>query len=347
MDAPAAIESPHYAPSAPHLRAPNVASLPQPRLAPAPAPAFAEPGISPDGTEIAFVSGGDIWTVPAAGGEARLLVSNAANDSRPMYSPDRKQLAFVSTRTGGGDVYVLTLATGDVRRMTFDDGADQLDGWSRDGRWLYFFSSGARPRGRRERRLPRRVPTGARRCPSARDRYANEFFSAVSPDGKTLAMSARGIASGQWWRRGHSHLDEAEIWLRDLTAADTPAAYRGITTGGAKDLWPMWAADGASLFFVSDRTGAENIWQSRRRPQVRRGRGAADDDVQGRTGAVAVDLGAAATRSCSSATSGSGSSTPRSGNAAAVPIARIGAPAGPAAEQSAADQPVPGSRALA
>ena len=43
-------------------------------------------------------------------------------------------------------------------------------------------------------------------------------------------MSARGIASGQWWRRGHSHLDEAEIWLRDLTAADAPAAYRAITT---------------------------------------------------------------------------------------------------------------------
>ena len=88
----------------------------QARPGPAPAPAFAEPGLSPDGTEIAFVSGGDIWTVPAAGGEARLLVSNAANDSRPMYSPDRKHLAFVSTRTGGGDVYVLTLASGDVRR---------------------------------------------------------------------------------------------------------------------------------------------------------------------------------------------------------------------------------------
>ncbi|HVD92863.1 MAG TPA: hypothetical protein VNC21_11295, partial [Vicinamibacterales bacterium] len=56
------------------------------------------------------------------------------------------------------------------------------------------------------------------------DRYANEFFSAVSPDGKTLAMSARGNASGQWWRHGHSHLDEAEIWLRDLTAPDSPSA---------------------------------------------------------------------------------------------------------------------------
>jgi len=42
----------------------------------------------------------------------------------------------VSTRTGGGDVYVLTLASGDVRRVTFDDGLEQLDGWSRDGKWL-------------------------------------------------------------------------------------------------------------------------------------------------------------------------------------------------------------------
>src|SRR6188508_2459284 len=99
--------------------------------------AFSEPGISPDGREIAFVSGGDIWTVPAAGGDARLLVSSAANDTRPMYSPDKSRLAFVSTRTGGGDIYVLTFAAGDLRRITFDDGIEQLDGWSRDGKYLY------------------------------------------------------------------------------------------------------------------------------------------------------------------------------------------------------------------
>src|SRR5438093_7046841 len=33
-------------------------------------PSFAEPAVSPDRSEIAFVSGGDIWTVAAAGGEA-------------------------------------------------------------------------------------------------------------------------------------------------------------------------------------------------------------------------------------------------------------------------------------
>ena len=130
-------------------------------------PRSPSPGISPDGSEIAFVSGGDIWTVPAAGGEARLLVSNAATESRPVYSPDKTQLAFVSTRTGGGDIYVLTFATGDVRRVTFDDGLDQLDGWSRDGKWLYFFSNAHDLVGRHERRLSRARPTAARRCRSA------------------------------------------------------------------------------------------------------------------------------------------------------------------------------------
>jgi len=104
-------------------------------------PYFSEPAIAPDRAEIAFVSGGDIWTAPLAGGEAHLLIANAAYDSRPRYSPDGKRLAFLSTRTGGVDIYVYTFATGETRRMTFEDGAEWLDGWSRDGRWLYFSSS--------------------------------------------------------------------------------------------------------------------------------------------------------------------------------------------------------------
>jgi len=103
-------------------------------------PYFTEPALSPDRKEIAFVSGGDIWTVPSAGGVASLLVSNPANEGRPLYSPDGKQLAFVSTRTGNGDIYLLTFTTGDLKRLTFDDSPDQLDGWSRDGRWVYFTS---------------------------------------------------------------------------------------------------------------------------------------------------------------------------------------------------------------
>ena len=81
----------------------------------APRPTLAEPSLSPDGGEIAFVSGGDIWTVPAAGGTASLLVTDDATEGRPLYSPDGRELAFTSTRGGAANVYVLTLATGRLR----------------------------------------------------------------------------------------------------------------------------------------------------------------------------------------------------------------------------------------
>src|SRR4051794_28114662 len=107
-----------------------------------PKPALATPALSPDGSEIAFASGGDIWTVPAAGGVARLLVTDPATEDRPLYSPDGKELAFTSTRNGAPNIYILTLATGQVRRLTWSDATEQLDAWSPDGRWIYF-SSGA------------------------------------------------------------------------------------------------------------------------------------------------------------------------------------------------------------
>ena len=105
------------------------------------APYLTEPSISPDLKEIAFVSGGDIWTVSADGGTAQLLVSHPATESKPLYSPDGKRLAFVSNRTGNGDIYILNLETNDLQRLTFDDALDQLDAWSRDGNWIYFSST--------------------------------------------------------------------------------------------------------------------------------------------------------------------------------------------------------------
>ena len=229
-----------------------------------PRPYFTEPSLSPDRKEIAFVSGGDIWTVPSTGGVAALLVSHSANEARPLYSPDGKQLAFISTRTGNGDIYVLTLTSGDLKRLTFDDGFDQLDGWSRDGRWIYFSSVSRDIGGLND--LFRVSASGGTPMQVSADRYTNEFFGAPSPDGTTIAFSARGIASGQWWRKGHSHIDEAEIWL--LRSFDGGAGtYERVTAaGGAKEMWPMWSADGRRLFYVSDRVdsgnknGAQNIW---------------------------------------------------------------------------------------
>ncbi|HRH40901.1 MAG TPA: hypothetical protein PKY82_04600, partial [Pyrinomonadaceae bacterium] len=214
-------------------------------------PYLTEPSISPDHKEIAFVSGGDIWTVPATGGSAQLLVSHSATESRPLYSPDGKMLAFTSNRTGSGDIYVLNLETGDLRRMTFDDSNDQLDAWSRDGNWLYFSSSSKDIAGMSD--IFRVSIKGGTPMQISADRYTTEFQSAPAPDG-SIAFSARGNSAGQWWRKGHSHLDESEIWLKK------GEAYEKLTDAGAKQNWTMWNADGKQIYYVSDRSGTNNIW---------------------------------------------------------------------------------------
>ncbi|MGH9768099.1 MAG: S41 family peptidase, partial [Blastocatellia bacterium] len=215
-------------------------------------PYFTEPSVSPGRSEIAFVSGGDIWTSPVGGGEARLLVSHPANESRPLYSPDGKRLAFVSSRTGNGDIYLLTFETGELKRLTFDDAGEQLDAWSRDGRFVYFSSTSRDISGMND--LFRVKAGGGTPMQVSADRYASEYWAAPAPDGNSVAFTARGLTSSQWWRNGRSHIDECEIWLlRD-------SGYERFTDGGAKEMWPMWSQDGKQIYFVSDRGGAQNIW---------------------------------------------------------------------------------------
>lgn len=212
-----------------------------------------EPSLCPTRPEIAFVSGGDIWVAPSSGGEAHILIAHPAEESRPLYSPDGAKLAFVSTRTGGGDIYILTLATDELKRLTFDDGMEQLDAWSRDGKWIYF-STGSHDVGRKND-IYRVSSDGGTPMPVSADRFTNEFQAAPAPDGSTVAFAARGNGDQQWWRHGHSHLDESEIWLRK-----EGGAYEKIVDLNGRNVWPMWMPDGRSLYFMSDRGGAQNIW---------------------------------------------------------------------------------------
>ena len=154
---------------------------------------FAEPAMAPNRPEIYFSSGGDIWRAPLAGGEASLLVSHPADDSRPMPSPDGKWLAFQSTRSGGGDIYLLNLESSALRRLTFDGVPDSLNGWSSDSRHVYFHSSGRDISGMND---IYRVAAGGGTPERVRaDQYISEFFGAPSPDGKSLVFCARGNAS--------------------------------------------------------------------------------------------------------------------------------------------------------
>src|SRR5919197_2345972 len=300
--------------SVPPARAQGAAGRVEPR------PYFYEPAISPDRREIAFVSGGDIWTVPAEGGEARLLVSHPATESRPLYSPDGRRLAFTSTRTGNGDIYVLDFASGELKRLTFDDGFEQLDAWSYDGRWIYFSSTARDISASND--IYRVSGEGGTPLQVSADRYMNEWSAAPSPDGAHLAFVGRGYA--QWWRRGHAHIDESVIMLMRNHSTDS---YEPLTRGGAKEVWPMWSDAGRSIYFMSDRGGAENIWKLTLGGEPRQVTKFTDGRVlwpsisyDGRT--IVFERGFGIWRLDTD-----------SGRAGEVPVTRRGAPAGPAVER--------------
>jgi hypothetical protein len=193
------------------LSVPTLAARPVPEVPPPPEPRtyFTEPAIAPDRSEIAFASGGDLWSVPTAGGDAWLLVSHPANVSRPVYSPDGRTLAFVSDRTGGGDIYILTLENGDLRRLTFDDGNELLDGWSRDGQWIYYSASSREIAGNDIYRV--RV-AGGMPMPVTAERSTNEFAATRAREN---VMADIGALISQ---------------LRLLTSAEPRSVKDGIAT---------------------------------------------------------------------------------------------------------------------
>ena len=219
-------------------------------------PAFAEPTLSPDGALIAFASGGDIWEVAANGGVARPLVTDAATEARPLYSPDGTKLAFTSTRGGNANIYVLDLASGAVTRLTYAEAGEELDAWSPDGKYLYF-ASGVADVGR-QADIFRIAVDGGTPMQVSRETYLAEFQAAPSPDGSTLAINTRGISAGQWWRNGTSHIDQTELWLKPVAEG---GAYRRLLADGEKHAWPMWSRDGASLVYMSAKGGPENLWR--------------------------------------------------------------------------------------
>ena len=262
--------------------------------------------------EIAFASGGDIWTVPAAGGEARLLVADPATESRPLYSPDGKRLAFVSTRTGNGDIYVLTLATGELRAPHLGRRAPTS---STPGRAT---GAGSTSR-RRATTSPNmndvyRVRAGGRHADGGERRPLRQrvLLRALArrPDARLHRPAASRRSSGGGTgtaistRRRSGCCDE-----RGSTGA--PALRAGAAGGAAKDLWPMWSPDGAAIFYIARTAAAPRTSGSRRRGGRRRRRGA--HPLHRRPGALADDLLATAGRSSSSATSASGA---RHGDAA-------------------------------
>ncbi len=75
------------------------------------------------------------------GSDVERLTADSAYDDQAAYSPDGRQIVFVSTRAEGfANLWVLDLATRKARALTPGRGGDFRPAWSPDGQWIAFSS---------------------------------------------------------------------------------------------------------------------------------------------------------------------------------------------------------------
>src|SRR6201996_4817743 len=104
-----------------------------------------DPAWSPKGDWIAFTSerngSADLYRVHADGTGLQRLTDNPAYDDQAAFSPDEKQIVFVSSRADGyANLWLLDIASGRQHALTTGQGGDFRPAWSPDGQWIAFSS---------------------------------------------------------------------------------------------------------------------------------------------------------------------------------------------------------------
>ncbi len=93
--------------------------------------------VSPDGKTIVFDLLGDIYSMPVAGGTAKLLRGGHAYEVQPRFSPDGKQLSFTSDAGGGDNIWTMNADGSEAKQITKESFRLLNNAvWSADGQYL-------------------------------------------------------------------------------------------------------------------------------------------------------------------------------------------------------------------
>lgn len=207
------------------------------------------PAPSPDGRHIAFSWVGDIWTVPADGGNADRVTIHEAYEGWPCWSEDGSSIAFASKRHGSFDIYCASAKGGEERRLTYHSARDIPIQWR--GTEILFLSD--RYAFRDGSYHVYRVSTDGG-TPQLFIDYP-VYTGTLAPDGERFAFVSRPTFYNQWWRRYYKGGGNLRIWIEDRQNE----TMERITTTEYNDLWPMWSGD--AVWFVSERRGTKDIWK--------------------------------------------------------------------------------------
>ncbi len=220
------------------------------------------PALSPDGATLVFSWMGDLWGVPSGGGTAERLTSHPADELRSVFSPDGSLLAFESERDGARNLYVAPigrsatgLSLGAIRRATISDRAQQLGGFSADGKSLYYASAHepAIFRGTHLWSVPVPTSTESLAAPVARLCEAYGSGPHASADGSSVVFHRVRLDAT---RPKYAGSGAPDVWSMDVKSG----AFTQLTKDNHSDADAYPLPDG-SVVFLSSRSGQNNLWR--------------------------------------------------------------------------------------
>lgn len=207
------------------------------------------PALSPDGKWLAFDWNGDIWLAPSTGGEAKQRSANPARDAFPRFSPDGKELAFVSDREGSLQIFTIPIDGGVPKQLTYHTAGSLLQEYTPDGTGLLI-------KGTRDHfwRHGDRFFTIQRDQRSAERLLFDDYGTdgTLSPDGKKLLFTREGEG---WWRKGYKGSRVTQVWLHNLDAK----TFTKVLHEDFGCRWPMWKPDASGFYFVGEHAQGSNL----------------------------------------------------------------------------------------
>jgi Tol biopolymer transport system component len=206
-------------------------------------------GAEPPAGTIAFASlaprGWDLYVTDVKTLQSHRLTDHPALDYNGVFSPDGKQIAFVSERDGNLELYAIAPDGSGLRRLTDNFALDDHPAFSPDGKHIAFSST---------------------RQPAAAPGQAWNAIYVMKADGtmvKRLSPVDAADYSPTWSPRG----DLIAFASGSGRAGDTDLSVMHPDGSGRRLVvknggWPSFSADGQSLFFHSQRQDKWGVWRA-------------------------------------------------------------------------------------
>lgn len=209
--------------------------------------------ISPDGSEIVFCYKGDIYKVSAQGGTAVQLTTQASYEANPVWSPDGEQIVFASDRNGNFDLFIMSADGGAARRLTYHSASEIPSTFTPDGKYVLFSASIQDPA--TSALFPTSAMTELYRVPVEGGNTEQvlgtpaEWVCFDKAGSNFLYQDRKGFEDE--WRKHHTSSIARDIWLYDTQTGE----HTNLTNRDGEDRNPVYAPDGKSVYFLSERNG--------------------------------------------------------------------------------------------